>query len=154
MVGSYYWIIIFTLVQILLGLKANGFLLSTVQELMIYGGIFLGDFAFWYLLFRYIAYGTMTDYTIRTPWTDSLERDKTHMCTVESFQREVTKNMKSRAQLRHLVEYFSGSTWQGFVTTFLASVVTTILLAVVLDYAWFEHVFRCLTSQYTIAFLH
>lgn len=138
-------VVLFAIVQIRISSAiANN--ISVLQDWILYFGIFLAGFALYYLFLRYITYGTLAHYTTRTPWKKSVE-SKPELCYVVLFASDVTGDVVQHAQLRKLIKYFTGSTWQGFLIALFLALLTTFFLALVLDYSWFVHLFNLLTSQ-------
>jgi hypothetical protein len=137
-------IVIFTLVQIKVSLEPP---IHVPQTTVLYLGILIANLAFWYVFFRYISYGTLADYTTRTPWKERTDENAS-MCEMEFFRREVSDYVRKKAQLKSLIKHFMGSSRIGFLIAMLLAILTTILLAVALDYAWFESLIRCLTGMH------
>jgi hypothetical protein len=139
-------VIIFTLVEILIRLKQMVTdraiqQVHPLQSIILYLGILLADWGLWYLIFRYITYGSLADYATRTKWVPPTSEYE-GLSRVEIFECYVSKDVKTKTKFCWLIRHFTGSSWQGMMIALACAILTTILLAVVLDFSWF------------VAFLH
>jgi hypothetical protein len=128
-------VVLFAIVEIRISPMVAVYL-SAFQNRILYFGMFLAGLVFYYLLFRYISYGTLANYTILTPWREPSE-EKTEMCNAEFFSKQVSKYVRQNAGLKWLIRYFITSTREGFLTASLLSLLTTFSFSLVLDYSDF-----------------
>ena len=115
------------------------------QLIVIYIGVFLASFAFWYLFLRLLAYGLLADMVIRAPWPTSSEIEKSKKSITDFFalrvsdwakkeQPQEAKNPRDRRILLIVKsKYFTTSTRGGFIICSIFASITVLLVLIILN---------------------